>query len=271
MKAAAIQINTQNDKQANLTKALSWIEKAALDGAKFVLLPEHMNHLTSSRKEKISEAEIIPGLTSQLLSAKAKQLGIYIHCGSIAEKGNDNKVYNSSLLFNDRGEIVAKYRKIHLFDVDLKGKVTSRESDTVIPGNEIITASTPVGKIGFSICYDLRFPELYRSLVLRGAEILVVPAAFSLYTGINHWEALLRARAIENQCYVIAADQIGCFAPGKSSFGASMIIDPNGTVLARAPEEEGFIIADIDLSRIAKTRANIPCLTHRRPELYNRN
>lgn len=267
LKVASIQLNSQDNKEMNVKKALTLIEKAAMDGAKLVVLPEYFNFLGDD-KEKIKHAESIPGPTSTALMEKAKELGIYIHCGSILEKGDEKRSYNTSLLIDDQGNIVATYRKIHLFDVEIEGRVVAKESDSIIPGDQVVTAVTPFGKLGFAICYDLRFPELFRSLVLKGAQIIVLPAAFTLYTGIHHWEVLLRARAIENQCYVIASGQFGSYPPNRTNFGSSMIIDPWGIVVARAPEMECYIMADIDLNRVKESRERVPCLSNRKPSIY---
>lgn len=268
MKVAAIQINSQDNKERNVMKALNFIEKAANEGAKLVSLPEYTDYL-GVEEDKIKYAESIPGPTSQAFMNKAKELEIYVHCGSILEKTNEGRSYNTSLLINDKGEIVASYRKIHLFDVDIDNRVFTKESDTIKPGEEIVVGETPFGKVGLSICYDLRFPELYRSLALKGAKILFVPAAFTLYTGLHHWEVLLRARAIENQCYVIAAGQYGSYPPkNRTNFGSSMIIDPWGTVLARAPEEEGIITVNIEQNNIINLRKSVPVFSHRKPEVY---
>jgi len=266
MLVSAIQLNSTQNKDENLKKSIEYIEKAAHAGAKLIVLPEYMNYI-SSKKEALSQAETIPGPTTNQLSEKAKELGVYIHCGSMLEYYNDEKAYNTSVLINDKGRIEATYRKIHLFDLDVENVVTYKESDLIQPGEDIVTAKTTVGNIGLSICYDLRFPELYRNLTLQGAEILTVPAAFNQNTGIHHWEPLLKARAIENQCYVIAPGQIGSYE-GKPTFGSSMIIDPWGMVVARASDMEGFITAEIDLDYVARLRQQLPCLSNRKPELY---
>jgi predicted amidohydrolase len=270
MKIAAVQMNSRDNKEENVQKALQFIKKAAEEGANIVVLPEYVNFLKDDPK-KVEQAEPIPGPTSQAFMNLAKELGIYIHCGSILEEAEPTRAYNTSLLISDQGEIISKYRKIHLFDIEIEGRVSAKESNTIKPGEEIVTVQTPFANIGLSICYDLRFPELYRSLALQGAEILCVPAAFTLYTGIHHWEVLLRARAIENQCYVIAAGQIGSYPPGRTNFGSTMIIDPWGTVIARAPEEEGVITANISMESLRSTRENIPCYAHRKPALYQMN
>lgn len=266
MLVSAIQLNSGQNKEENLQKAIHYIELAAAQGAKLIVLPEYMNYI-SSKPEALAHAESIPGPTTNLLMSKAKELNVFIHCGSMLEYFNETKAYNTTVLINDQGEIQAKYRKIHLFDIDVNGVVTYKESDLIEPGEEIVTAETSIGKIGLSICYDLRFPELYRKLMLQGAEIITVPAAFNQGTGIHHWETLLKARAIENQCYIIASGQIGSYE-GKPTFGSSMIIDPWGIVVARASDMEGYIIADVKQDYIVRLRQELPCLLNRRPEVY---
>ncbi|AZU62545.1 carbon-nitrogen hydrolase family protein [Neobacillus mesonae] len=267
MKIAVVQQNSHEDKKANISKALHFIDEAASKGANLVVLPEYVDYMGDDT-QKLRIAETIPGPTSEAFSKKAKEHGIYLNCGSMAEIADGKRVYNTSLLINDNGEIIAKYRKTHLYDADFKGRFSEKESDSIIPGYELVTAETPFGKVGLTICYDIRFPELYRSLALQGCKILFVPAAFPLYTGANHWEILLRARAIENQCYIVAAGQFGTAKPNRTLYGNSMIINPWGTVVARAPESEGIIIHDIDMEYLEKVRDNMHCFSHRRPDVY---
>ncbi|MHA6258868.1 carbon-nitrogen hydrolase family protein [Sporosarcina sp. CAU 1771] len=268
MKIAVVQLNTRDDKQENLRKTATFIEQAAESGAELVSLPEYFNFM-GPESEKPKNAEQIPsGETTTLLCGLAKKHGIYIHAGSILEEYTAEKSYNTSLMIGPDGEVLETYRKIHLFDIGIEGQATYKESDTVQSGDTPVFVDLPVGKAGLSICYDLRFPELFRNYALNGAKVLFIPAAFTLYTGMLHWEVLLRARAIENQCYVIAAGQFGTNQPGKACYGNSMIIDPWGTVIARSPEGEGFVIADIDGTTVEKARESIPCLNHRRPKVY---
>lgn len=270
MKIAVVQQNSTEDKEANISKALHFIDEAASKGANLVLLPEYVDYMGDDSR-KLSIAEPIPGPTSEAFAKKAKEHGIYLNCGSIAEAADGKRVYNTSLLFNDKGEIIAKYHKIHLYDAEFAGRFSEKESDSIIPGDELVTAETPFGKVGLTICYDMRFPELYRSLALQGCKIIFVPAAFPLYTGANHWEVLLRARAIENQCYIVAAGQYGTAKPNRTLYGNSMIINPWGTVAARAPEGEGIILADIDLEYVEQVRNNMQCFSHRKPDIYKVN
>lgn len=229
-----------------------------------IFLPEQFNFL--GRDElKLEAAEEIPGPSTRCLQDKAREQGIWIHGGSILEKGAPSgKCWNTSVLINPAGEITATYRKIHLFDVQIPGQVEIMESATVSPGERIVTAGTDLGRIGLSICYDLRFAELFRALAGEGAELVVVPAAFALQTGKDHWEVLLRARAIECQLYVVAPAQVGGHPPGRFCYGNTMIVDPWGTVIARCSEKTGWIIAEIDFSYLREIRRNLPSLQHMR-------
>jgi len=266
MKVAVIQLNSRQDKQENLLKIEQFIREAAKFGAELVALPENCNFLG---EDKILHAEVIPsGETTTQLSALAKELKVYIHAGSITESFTKDKSYNTSFVINPEGEVISTYRKIHLFDIEISGVSSYKESDTIQAGNKAELVELPFGQAGMSICYDLRFPELYRNYALAGAKILFVPAAFTRYTGMLHWEPLLRARAIENQCYVIAAGQHGSHLPGKECYGNSMIIDPWGTVVARASEGEGIAIAELKEDLVDSARQSIPCLQHRREDLY---
>ena len=262
--AAVIQLNSQENKELNLKAALSFIDDACSAGAKIVCLPEQFNFLGRD-KLKIAAAEEIPGPAILALQEKAQQKRVWIQGGSIIEKGApDSKCWNTSVLINPEGKITAQYRKIHLFDINIPGQVEMMESATICPGENIVTAETECGKIGFSICYDLRFPELYRLLTKRNIELAVVPAAFTLQTGKDHWEVLLRARAIENQIYMLAAAQVGEHPPGRLCYGNAMIVDPWGTVVARCSERPGWAMAEIDLKIIKEIRRNIPCLNNTR-------
>lgn len=270
MKVAAIQLNSKSDKEKNVQTISAFINQAAQNGAELVSLPEYCNFLGEDH-EKNAHAEQIPGgETTTLFIELAKRHRLYIHVGSIVEKCNEEKSYNTSFVIDPEGKILNKYRKIHLFDIEIKGLSSYKESNTIESGENPTMVQLPFGKAGLSICYDLRFPELYRNYALHGAKILFIPAAFTRYTGMLHWEALVRARAIENQCYVIAAGQFGSYLPGKESYGNSMIIDPWGTVIARASEQEGVIIADIQEDIVQAVRESIPCFGHRRPEYYDR-
>lgn len=259
--AAAIQLNAGSDKTANLEKAEEFATQAARHEARLVVLPE-VFLWRGPRAEERTAAESIPGPSTTRLGDLARKLKIHLLAGSILEKSGNTKVFNTSVLFDGRGEIVARYRKLHLFDVDIANQVSIRESDTRMAGDAVVTAPTELGTIGMTVCYDLRFPELYRRLTLAGAEIITVPSAFTFPTGAAHWEILLRARAIENQVYVIAPDQIGRSPNGVMDFGNSMIIDPWGKPLARAGDREMVIWAEIDHDYQERVRRELPCLTH---------
>ena len=262
--AAAIQMNAGPDKAANLERAERLVRLGAARGANLVALPEVFNW-RGKRNEQAAAAETLDGQSLTLMSRLARELQIHLVAGSITEHvAGDARCYNTSVLLGPDGNQLAVYRKIHLFDVDLPGRVTVRESDAKLAGADVVTASTPLGAIGLSICYDLRFPELYRRLTFAGAQILSVPSAFTFPTGEAHWEPLIRARAIENQAYVIAPAQFGPNIYGYSDYGNSMIVDPWGRVLARAADQEGVVVAPIDLEYQERVRRELPALKHAR-------
>jgi len=274
MRVALVQINSRHDKEANIRRAEELIDEAATPaggypGARVVALPEYVNYL-GARSGHEDAAETIPGPITERFGAKAKQHGIYLLGGSFHERtGTPDKYYNTSVLFDPNGEIIAKYRKIHLFDIDLTGNVSANESETILPGDEIVTAEIDGHTVGLTICYDLRFPELYRLLALRGAEILFVPAAFTMFTGKDHWHTLLKARAIENQAFVVAPGQTGAHEPNDSRcYGHSLVVDPWGTVLADSPDKEGVVTAELDFEYLAKLRKQLPSLANRQPGAY---
>jgi len=271
VRVACVQMNTRQDVAANVRAATQLVEAAADQGARLVALPETWAY--KGRREGIlATAEGPDGPSNRALSGVAARRGVWVLAGSVYEPAPGGLVANVSVLFGPDGERRAVYRKIHLFDVT-SGTVRYRESEEVAAGGEVVTAGieaedgTPV-RLGLSICYDLRFPGLYAALALRGAQILCVPSAFTAYTGAAHWEVLLRARAIENGCFVVAPDQVGEHLPGRDCFGHSMIVDPWGTPLARLDDGVGICVADLDLGRIAEVRGQIPSLDHRRPDVY---
>ena len=270
MRVAAVQLNSNEDKQRNLATADRLTRAAAADGAQLVLLPEKWTAL-GTHEDYVRAAESLdePGPAIQWASQTARELGIDLVAGSISERREGReKLGNTSIHFGPDGEQKALYRKIHMFDV-VVGGIEYRESESEDPGEDIVLSETHGGvPLGMTVCYDLRFPELYRILAIRGARILLVPAAFTKITGQAHWEILLRARAIENQAFVIAADQIGRHPEDKESFGGSMIVDPWGELLARAPDEETFIAADLDLARQDELREQLPSLANRMPATY---
>ena len=235
-------------------------------GATFVATPEACNYL-GPHPEKVALAEPIDGLTIQRLGALAAELGIHLLVGSFNERSDEpHRCYNTSVLLDRQGRVVAHYRKMHLFDVDHSAAVRFAESATCKPGNEPVVAQADFGRVGLAICYDLRFPELFRWQIDRGAEILCIPSAFTATTGAAHWHALLRARAIETQTYVIAPGQVGEHGDGglRQTYGHSMIVDPWGAVIAEASDGPGLAIAEIDLDRVRKIRAAMPLAQHRR-------
>lgn len=262
--AAAVQMVASDDKAANLREAERWVRQAAAEGAQLVALPEVFIWRGNKKSER-AHAETIPGPTSHQLAELAVELKIYLLGGSILEAipGAD-KSYNTSLLFDPSGKTIAAYRKIHLFDVDLANGVSLRESATRAPGAETIVARTEACTMGLSICYDLRFPELYRALANEGADLIFVPAAFTALTGEAHWEPLLRARAIENQAYVIAPAQFGHSRSSFQTHGHTMIVDPWGRIVAELPDGAGIVRAEIDLDYLQKIRRELPALKHRR-------
>lgn len=262
--AAAIQMLASSDKAANLKEAETWVREAAHRGAQVVALPEVFNW-RGHREEERSHAESISGPTAALMARLARGLGIYLLGGSFLEQiPGSSKAYNTSLLFDPKGDLLACYRKIHLFDVHIDRGVEVTESETRQAGAAVVVAETGLCPMGLTVCYDLRFPELYRALVSKGAQLIFVPSAFTALTGEAHWEPLLRARAIENQVYVVAPDQVGRNSKSLATYGNSMVVDPWGRVLARAADFPGVIFAEIDLSYLAKVRAELPALSHRK-------
>jgi predicted amidohydrolase len=267
LRVAAVQLNSNGDKRRNLGSAERLVREAAAGGAEFVALPEKWN-LLAGGEELVAGAEPLDGPSLTAARGWARELGIHLLAGSISELGGEGeKASNTSVLIGPDGEDVAVYRKIHMFDVDAGG-VSYRESEHERPGTEPVVA--PVGELtlGMTVCYDLRFPELFRILALRGARIVVVPSAFTLATGRDHWEVLLRARAIEDQVFVVAPNQTGEAPPHYSSFGRSMIVDPWGVVLATAADGEGIVTAELDLGAQDRIRDSLPSLANRQPEAY---
>ncbi len=262
---AAIQMVSGGVLSANLTQAQTHLRAAAHNGAQFVVLPENFALMSADETAKLRLAETFgSGQIQDFLATQAQHYGIWLVGGTIPLCAPDGRVFAASLLFNPDGKCVARYDKIHLFDVNLANGETYRESSSIHPGRLPVVAETPFGRIGLSICYDLRFPELYRALMSPPCDLLVVPAAFTHTTGQAHWELLLRARAVENQCYVLAAAQGGRHENGRRTWGHSMICDPWGEVVAVQAEGEGVVIAEVDAGRIASVRAQLPALVHRR-------
>jgi deaminated glutathione amidase len=263
MRVAVCQLNARDDRAANLAVARSLLERSAAAGAEVAVLPEYTDYLGPA--DRAPKPEPVDGEYAAFFADAARGLNIAVVAGSFHEAGPDaERTFNTSLVFDRDGTLAAIYRKIHLYDVEIPGRVAYHESRTVASGTETVVVPIAGVPFGLSICYDLRFPELYRRLAVDGAQVLVVPAAFMLHTGRDHWEVLLRARAIENQCYVLAAAQIGDHEPGRTCFGRSMVIDPWGTVLAQAPDTVGIAVADLDFERLGRIRTELPSLANRR-------
>jgi predicted amidohydrolase len=266
MWVAAVQLNATADMAGNLQRARELIKKAHDRGAELVALPEHFAYLGPDDQSPPS-AQPLKGPLVAEFGELAGKLGIFLLLGSFPEIPEAvSPPCNTSVLLGKDGAVLAAYRKVHLFDVDLAGGPRYQESRFTSPGREVVTAALPGTPFtaGLAICYDLRFPELFRGLTDKGADLIFLPAAFTLATGRDHWQVLVRARAIENQAYVIAPAQWGRHSPGRRSYGRSLIVDPWGVVLAQAPDAEGIILAELDHNRLARLRREMPCLQHRR-------
>jgi deaminated glutathione amidase len=261
---AAIQMASGADKALNLATAERLVRLAAGQGAALVGLPENVAWM-GPEAERAGAAESLDGPTLQRFSALARALGIHLLAGSVLEAGAPGgRLYNTSVLFGASGERLAVYRKLHLFDVEVGDGQTYRESAVVAPGTEVVSVETPLGRVGLSVCYDVRFPELYRALSAAGAVLLTVPSAFTLMTGKDHWEVLLRARAIENQAYVLAPAQGGRHPGDRLTYGHALVVDPWGVVVACASEGEGVAVAELDTGLLERVRTRLPALRHRR-------
>ncbi len=264
-KVACVQTNSGNEIEPNIKNVSELIRAAHGDGADFVLLPEVVSLLESGSKIMFARAqtpEDDPALKA--FQALAADLGIWLHTGSLPLKLSETKIANRSFVVDPAGDIKAWYDKIHMFDVDLPGGESYRESKNYQPGDRAVVAELPWGKLGLSICYDLRFPHLYRTLSQAGADFFCVPSAFTRVTGKAHWHSLLRARAIENTCYVFAAAQTGTHQDGRKTYGHSLIIDPWGEILADAGTDVGYVVADIDMAKVAEARSRVPSIQHDR-------
>jgi deaminated glutathione amidase len=267
---AAVQLSSGTDVTSNVATALGLVNEAADRGATYVQLPEYFNFLGPA-KGQAAVAESIPGPSITKMMELAKARRIVIHVGSLLEKSSDaTKSFNTSVLIDRDGTIKATYRKIHLFDIDVPDARTQKESNVISPGQSMVVANLTDFQLGMTICFDLRFPELYRTLAVNGATVLAVPAAFNATTGRAHWEILLRARAIENHAFVIAAAQVGTTNEGIATYGHSMIVGPWGDVLVQS-EKDGpdVIVADIDVDDVSRRRSQIDVLGLRRPQVYD--
>lgn len=263
LKLALIQIDSTDNVKENLDK-ISALVHSVKDKADFVILPEHSDGIG---KDDLAFSCDIPGEISDFFVALAKECGVYLHCGSLTENSENGKPYNTSLLISPSGEIIGKYSKLHLFDVDLPDGTGCRESSVATAGREIVVANTNIGNVGMAICYDIRFPELFRKMALMGAELITVCANFTAPTGAHHWKPLLQARAIENGCFVAAVNQCGT-KPQFEAYGHTMLIDPWGKIIGELDQKEGVLLAEIDLNQVAETRAKIPSLKNRRTDIY---
>ena len=272
---AAVQMTSGEDVDANLERCRELVREAATAGALIVGLPENFAYLGTGQDHRLAIAEELPsahkatghepGPILTAMRALAHKAGVWLLLGGFPERGRDGtRIRNTSVLLDPQGAIVAVYRKLHLFDVDVPGGRRFRESETVEPGSDVVVAATPWGGLGLSICYDLRFPELYRAMAAQAARIIAVPSAFTYETGKDHWHVLLRARAIENQVYVMAPAQFGAHGPTRRSYGHALIVDPWGAVIAECGDHEGFALGRLDFSYQDKVRAALPCLGHRR-------
>jgi predicted amidohydrolase len=268
LRVAALQLNSTADPAANLAVADRLTRLAAKDGATLIVLPEKWTAIGSDA-QLLAAAETLEGPAIDWARTTARELGVDLVAGSIVERlPGLEKLANTSVHVDPHGELKAVYRKVHMFDVQI-GERSYRESDLEEPGEEIVLSETAGGvELGLSICYDLRFPEVFRILAVRGARVIALPSAFTLPTTRDHWEVLLRARSIENQTFLLAANQVGAHPGGFHSGGRSMIVDPWGVVLAQAPDNEGHIVADLDLERQREIRQRLPALANRRPDVY---
>ena len=268
LRVAAVQLNSTADTAANMAAADRLTRAAAADGARLIVLPEKWSVLGTDEDLRAG-AETLDGPAISWARAIARELAIDLVAGSIVElREGRERLANTSVHVDPRGELRAVYRKLHMFDVEVAGRAY-RESAVTEPGEEVVSSTTAGGvELGMSICYDLRFPELFGALALRGARVVALPSAFTLPTTRDHWEILVRARAIENEVFVIAANQVGPHPGGHHSGGRSLIVDSWGVVLARADDREGFVAADLDFDRQVEIRAQLPVLAHRRPQVY---
>jgi predicted amidohydrolase len=268
IRLACVQLTSRDDKAHNLEQAERLVGRAAHTGADVVVLPEKWNAIGDVETLHEAAEPLEGGESIEAMSGWARTHGVTLVGGSITERRQGReKLSNTCLVFDPDGSLTAVYRKIHMFDVDVGGQVY-RESEAEEGGEEPVLAHADGWTVGLTICYDVRFPELYRVLALEGADLFTVPSHFTLHTGRDHWEVLLRARAIENHCYVAAAAQVGETRPRKPSHGRSLVVDPWGIVLAQAPDEPGVISAELERSRLEEVRRSLPSLASRRPEAY---
>jgi len=266
---AAVQLSSGSDVQRNVDAAIELVREAAASGAQYVQLPEYFNYLGPARGFAAAR-EPVPGPTTIRMGELARSLSITLHLGSVLEAIPDaTRSFNTSVLLGPDGGIIATYRKAHLFDVDVPGQIVHRESDDIAPGHEMVIARAASMNLGMTICFDVRFPELYRTLATNGANVLAIPAAFNATTGLAHWELLVRSRAVENHAYVVSAAQVGTTSEGIATYGHSMIVDPWGTVLAESTRDGPDVIsATLDLGEVERRRGQMDVLALRRPDFY---
>jgi len=269
IRVAAVQLSSGSDVERNVDTAIELVREAASRGATYVQLPEYFNYLGPASGFEAAR-EPIPGPTTDRMGDLARSLSITLHLGSLLEAIPDStRSFNTSVLLGPQGEIIATYRKAHLFDVSVPGQIVHRESDDIAPGEEMVIARAGSMNLGMTICFDVRFPEIYRALSTAGADVLAIPAAFNATTGRAHWEVLVRSRAIENHAYVISAAQVGTTIEGISTYGHSMIVDPWGTVVAESTDDAAqVVVATLDLNEVDRRRGQIAVLELRRPDLY---
>uniref|UniRef100_A0A6J0UZ00 Deaminated glutathione amidase isoform X1 n=2 Tax=Pogona vitticeps TaxID=103695 RepID=A0A6J0UZ00_9SAUR len=272
---AVCQVTSTPDKERNWASCSQLVREAARRGACTVFLPEAFDFVGRNVEETLKLAETVDGDQIQRYASLARECRLWLSLGGFHERGSDwettGRIYNAHLLLDPQGTLVAAYRKTHLFDVELEGRVSLKESAFTNPGPEIVPpVDTPAGKVGLGICYDLRFPEMSLTLAQEGAELLTYPSAFTVATGTAHWEVLLRARAIETQCYVVAAAQTGQHHERRASYGHAMVVDPWGTVIAQCQEGPGICYAEVDRAYLRRLREEMPVFAHRRPDLYGR-
>jgi len=267
LKIGLVQMSSGGDKGINLAAAAAAIKGLAEQGADLVMLPEHFNFMgdDEGRRQQAERVENSPSL--EAIREQAQAYRVHVHLGSFLEEC-DGRLYNTGIVVDPQGNLVARYRKIHLFDVEIPGGKQYLESNLITPGSEIVTFTVGGFVFGMATCYDLRFPELFRQLVDRGAHVLLLPAAFTLQTGRDHWQVLLQARAIENQCWVAAVGQWGALPPDHTCFGRSMVINPWGLVVAQATDGTTTLLADLDIAELQAIRTNFPALKHRRKDLF---
>lgn len=267
MKIGLAQMNSRDNKEDNLKSAEALIDEMAEEGAELIVLPEYFLYLGPDDGVR-RNAEPVTGTSVNRIRQKAIDHKVYIHAGSFPEQ-DGKAIYNTSVVFNPEGGMIAKYRKIHMFDVKLPGGAVVSESETMTPGSEIVTVSINGINVGLTICYDLRFPELFRHLALAGSQLIVVPSAFTMETGRDHWQLLLRARAVENLCWIAAPAQCGTAPPDQRTYGRSMLVNPWGLVVGQASDAVTCIVADIDMSILQNIRTSFPALSHVRHDLFS--